>query len=124
MDKSGCELRYRSSHHGSPESLEEQLKRRQGSSHVLQDSLWELLEDGGGVIDKGLDKKGFGRSVKGRLVGVHRMLASGTAVTKGNAVLLDGIKGWIIPKSGKIRSWNETSLQGPGEAVPQRAETT
>ena len=30
------------------------------------------------------------------------MLASGTAVTKGNAVLLDGIKGWIIPKSGKI----------------------
>ena len=59
----------------------------------------ELLEDGGGVIDKGLDKKGFGRSVKGRLLGV---LASGTAVTKGNAVLLDGSKGWIIPKSGKI----------------------
>ena len=33
---------------------------------------------------------------------MRRMLASGSAVTKGNAVLLDGSKGWIIPKSGKI----------------------
>ena len=64
----------------------------------------ELLEDGGGAIVKGYDVKGCGRSVEGRLVDVHWMLASGTAVAKKNLVILDGEQGLIIPKSGMGRS--------------------
>ena len=81
----------------------------------------ELLGDRGGVVVEGYDNHGFGRSVEGRLIDVHRMLASGTAVSKKNVVLLDGNSGHIIPKGGKIAqglraSFQELLKQYPGEA--------
>ena len=85
-----------------PKSLEEQRLVEgdgNGSSMSYRTASEELLGDEGGVLVQGLDKKGLGRSVKGRLVRVRRVLASGIALTKGNAVLLNGSKGWIIPKS-------------------------
>ena len=42
----------------------------------------ELLADEGGAVLNGYDNDGQGRSVTGRLVNVHRMLVSGSAVGK------------------------------------------
>ena len=82
----------------------------------------EILEDEGGVVVKGLNNNGFGRSVDGRLVGVHRMLASGTAVAKKNMVVLEGDKGWILPKSGKIANGMRAAFKKLVEAHPKEAD--
>ena len=82
----------------------------------------ELLEDEGGVVVQGYDSKGYGRSVEGRLVNVHRMLASGSAVTKKNTVLLSGNQGWIVPKDGKIAKGLKASFQDLLKRHPEEAK--
>ena len=82
----------------------------------------EILEDGGGVVVKGLSEEGFKRSLNGRLVGVHRMLASGTAVAKNNLVVLDGKQGWIIPRKGKIAEGMKEAFDKLVMRHPQEAE--
>eukprot|EP00435_Cladocopium_sp_Y103_P060007 s42_g21.t1 len=49
------------------------------------------------------------------------MLASGTAVTKGNTVVLDGSKGWIIPKSGKIACGMKEAFKNLVKQFPKEA---
>ncbi|CAJ1348840.1 unnamed protein product [Effrenium voratum] len=44
----------------------------------------------------------FDTGAAGRLVDVHRLLVSGSAVAKKNVVILDGNEGWIIPRDSKI----------------------
>ena len=71
-------------------------------SRTYKTASGELLEDEGGVTVRGYDAAGRGRCVDGRLINVHRVLASGSAVAKKNLVMLEGSKGAIIPKGGKI----------------------
>ena len=72
------------------------------SSTTYKTASGELLPDEGGTMVRGFDNNGRGRSIQGRLVDVHRMLVSGTAVTKRNMVILDGSSGTIVPKTGII----------------------
>lgn len=81
----------------------------------------ELLEDEGGVTVKGFDDNGIGKSIAGRLVNVHRMLASGSAVAKKNLVVLDGQGGQIIPTSGKIAVGMRGHLKKLMEMYPDEA---
>ncbi|CAJ1443813.1 unnamed protein product, partial [Effrenium voratum] len=62
----------------------------------------ELLPDEGGAVMRGYTNDCCGRSIEGRLVDVHRLLVSGSAVSKKNVVILDGNEGWIIPRDSKI----------------------
>lgn len=107
-----------------PKVLEEQGLVKGDSKSMMRSyktASGEILEDEGGVVVKGLNNDGFGRSVDGRLVGVHRMLASGTAVAKKNMVVLEGDKGWILPKSGKIANGMRATFKKLIEAHPEEA---
>ncbi|CAJ1397891.1 unnamed protein product [Effrenium voratum] len=61
-----------------------------------------LKGDPNGAVMRGYTNDWCGRSVEGRLVDVHRLLVSGSAVAKKNVVILDGNEGWIIPRDSKI----------------------
>ena len=81
----------------------------------------ELLADQGGILLKGLDKYGQGRSLKGRLADVHRTLVAGTAVTKQNLVVLDGDHGMIIPSGGSIAAGLRSTFQQLQNQFPEDA---
>ena len=82
----------------------------------------ELLADEGGTVLNGYDNEGRGRSVSGRLVGVHRMLVSGSAAGKKNCVFLDGDTGMIIPNDGPIADGTRRSLQQLIQRHPKDAK--
>eukprot|EP00438_Fugacium_kawagutii_P020301 Skav211651 [mRNA] locus=scaffold1290:310270:312795:- [translate_table: standard] len=87
-----------------PSELKEKLglKADDASERSYKTASGELLHDEGGVTLEGYNDAGGGRKIGGRLVGVHRLLVSGTAVAKRNTVLMSGSSGWIIPKNGRI----------------------
>ena len=78
------------------------LRADTASARSYKTASGELLSDEGGTLLKGYDDAGEGRSISGRLVNVHRVLMSGSAAGKKNVVMLDGDKGYIIPRSGPI----------------------
>ena len=82
----------------------------------------ELLADEGGTVLNGYDNDGQGRSVTGRLVNVHRMLVSGSAVGRKNCVMLDGSTGTIIPNNGPIADGMRRSLKQLIQRHPKDAK--
>lgn len=84
----------------------------------------ELLEDGGGTVVRGFDNNGVGKSVEGRLIDVHRMLASGTAVSKKNVVMLMGGKGVIVPKDNRIALGLQAAYEDLVKRYPGEAQQT
>ena len=94
---------------------------RRNSSTSYKTASGELLEDEGGVLVKGYDHHGRGRSVQGRLVNVHRTLVSGTALTKKNMVVLGGDSGNIIPKDSRIAKEMKKHLEMLKEKYPEEA---
>ena len=95
---------------------------KEASSTSYKTASGELLEDEGGVLVKGYDHQGRGRSIRGRLVNVHRTLASGTEVAKKNMVVLNGDGGKIIPRSSKIATEMEKHLKRLMKQYPEEAE--
>ena len=81
----------------------------------------ELLSDQGGILLKGFDKYGQGRSLKGRLTDVHRTLVAGSAVTKQNLVVLDGDHGMIIPSASPIAEGLRSKFQQLQSQFPEDA---
>ena len=96
-----------------PSVLKEKLglQPSETSTRSYKTASGELLADEGGTVLNGYDNDGQGRSVTGRLVNVHRMLVSGSAVGKKNCVMLDGASGTIIPNDGPIADGVRRSLQ-------------
>lgn len=82
----------------------------------------ELLPAEGGTVINGYDNDGRGRSINGRVVNVHRMLVSGSAVGRKNCVLLDGTSGTIIPNDGQIASGLRSALQKLTKEFPDEAK--
>lgn len=82
----------------------------------------ELLEAEGGVTVKGYDNQGLGKSVDGRLVNVHRMLASGSAVARKNMVVLEENGGHIIPKHGRIAQGMREAFDKLARKYPNEAK--
>ena len=68
---------------------------------------------------EGLSEEGGGRKLNGRLVDVHRLLVSGSAVAKRNTVMISGESGWIIPNTGEIASGMEKALASLMKAHPK-----
>ena len=95
---------------------------RDASSTSYKTASGELLEDEGGVLVKGYDHQGRGRSIRGRLVNVHRTLASGNEVAKKNMVVLSEDGGKIIPRSSKIANEMEKHLKKLMKQYPDEAE--
>ena len=95
---------------------------REASSTSYKTASGELLEDEGGVLVNGYDHQGRGRSIRGRLVNVHRTLASGTEVAKKNMVVLNGDGGKIIPRGSKIAMEMDKHLKRLMKQYPEEAE--
>lgn len=94
----------------------------EASSTSYKTASGELLEDEGGVLVNGYDHQGRGRSIRGRLVNVHRTLASGTEVAKKNMVVLSGDGGKIIPRGSKIAIEMDKRLKKLMKQRPEEAE--
>ena len=106
-----------------PSKLRETLGLEPDAAHTrsYKTASGELLPDEGGVLLKGFSDGGQGRSFTGRLVNVHRLLLSGTAIGRKNYVFLDGDSGFIVPKEGKIargmrKAFKTLVKQHPGDA--------
>eukprot|EP00435_Cladocopium_sp_Y103_P036193 s510_g9.t1 len=97
------------------------LNAKEPSARSYKTASGELLPDEGGTVINGYDNDGRGRSVNGRLVNVHRMLVSGSAVGRKNCVMLDGSAGTIVPNDGPIAEGMRKALKDLMKQHPQDA---
>ena len=107
-----------------PSELKKVLQLKTNAATIVnyKTASGELLSDEGGTTLVGYNEEGKGCTVDGRLVGVHRLLVSGSAVAKKNFVAMDGNKGYILPKDGPIAEGMRNALNQLKAKFPKDAE--
>lgn len=98
------------------------LKVDTASARNYKTASGELLSDQGGVVLEGFSEAGGARKLNGRLIDVHRLLVSGGAVAKRNAMFMMGNSGWIAPKDGPIAKGLQKSLKDLMKAHPNEKD--